>query len=640
MSFGVGAAPVYVEVGMNRIGPYSLLAELGEGGMGSVYLGLHRGIGGFEKKVAIKCLRSELTDDDQFVRMLIDEARLTVQLTHPNIVQVIDLSEADGMHYLVMEYVEGVTVGALAGDDNPLAIDEAVHIGIEAARALAYAHRKCGSDGESLGIVHRDISGQNLLVSSEGLTKVLDFGIAKASSNRNRTQMGVLKGKLAYMSPEQALGKPLDGRSDIFSLGIVLWELCTGKRLFDGATEIQMLLQVQRCEVEPPSRVVAGFPRELEQIIMRCLTREADERYADGDRLADDLMDFLRGFQGAIHPRIRLAERVRAALKARPLRAIGQSQTASSGDKTLVEVVGETLQFEAARLVEEKQPAPQGKPRRVGKVAAVAGALVVLVASVIWFSVAREGRGPGAMVTAAMVEGQDAAEATPPTSEAAAPQRAGDDIPEGVEPSTHGTSSATAISGSTTLGENPTVQRDAGPVVDGVAKGTVAAPTEIATSAVPVQKPEAARLSTGGNEAGGIREEYARDSERTDRRTGSSAVQARPARQIVPAPSPVPARSTGFNVPSKKVERPKKKAENVATKAAPAKSGFLSVNASPWARVYIDGKKVADSTPLIRHSLPPGKYRIVFVNPDLPARKTVEVDVAAGEHVRQTVQLP
>ncbi len=544
---------------MKQLGPYRLLAELGAGGMGSVYLAVHRGIGGFEKRVALKTIRADVAGDAQFIRMLVDEARLTVQLTHPGIVQVMDLAESEGTHYIVMEYVDGVTVSDLTSDGARLDLDEITHLGMEAARALAYAHRKKGNDGEPLHIVHRDISGQNLLVSSEGLVKVLDFGIAKAASNRHQTQMGVLKGKLAYMSPEQALGKPLDGRSDLFSLGIVLWELAVGRPLFDGSTDIQTLLQVQKCEVEPPSRLVEGFPEALEKILLHCLAREAEDRYADGDQVADDLADFLRSHAGSPAPRERLAGRVRQRLAKRERPAVPDESA-----QTRLEAVGATVQVRLPQASEDT--APKMKPALSRKKKLAVGAFVAAVFAVTAI---------GAMQNrTASSEDKGAVTAT-------------------VAP----------------LPETPA---DSAPPSQAEPRRVVTSRTQDSP-----EEPVAAKsisAKTGPAPAVAASEKSVRDA----------------GRKPSPAPKPAP------RAPAKPVVA----AAVVAPAPERIANGYLSLNATPWGRVYINGALIAESTPVLKHELPAGRHRVVVVNTDLPARKEIEVNIEPGKHLRELITLP
>ncbi|HZS39362.1 MAG TPA: protein kinase, partial [Polyangia bacterium] len=232
-----------------------------------------------------------------FVTMFIDEARIAASLTHVNVAQVFEFGEVAGSYYLVMELIEGVDLGRLleAARRRKMSLPRAVvaFLVAEAARGLAYAHEKRGPSGALLGIVHRDVSPQNILVSYAGEVKIADFGIAKAVGKLHKTDSGAVMGKLRYMSPEQVTGEPLDGRSDVFSLGIVLHELLTGRQLFDGDNPGHVADQVKRAEIEPPSRHAADVPPELDRICLKALARARDARHERAADLARELSTYV-----------------------------------------------------------------------------------------------------------------------------------------------------------------------------------------------------------------------------------------------------------------------------------------------------------------------------------------------------------
>src|SRR6202035_1758460 len=228
-----------------RFGQYTLQEKIATGGMAEVWKARMRGVEGFQKTVAIKKILPHLTDNSEFVGMFIDEAKLAAQLSHPNIIHIYDLGKIGRDYYIAMEYVEGKDLRSIlnAGRkrDMPMPLGPALLIAGGLASPLDYAHRKRDFEDRELGLVHRDVSPQNVLITFEGDIKLCDFGIAKAVSKASQTQMGALKGKLQYMSPEQAWGKPVDARSDIFSLGAILFEMLTGERLFPGDSEMSVL---------------------------------------------------------------------------------------------------------------------------------------------------------------------------------------------------------------------------------------------------------------------------------------------------------------------------------------------------------------------------------------------------------------
>ena len=281
-------------------GRYTLLRRLAVGGMAEIYLARQAAMAGFEKEVVIKRLRAELADDPRIVEMFLDEAKIGAQLNHPNIVHVYDVDEHDGIPYIAMEYIVGEELNELCRrglqHGKFLPLEHAVELIRQAAAGMGYFHAKRGAEGtaqanQPLEIVHLDISPTNLLVTQDGFLKVIDFGIARS---RGQSAHGdVLPGKLSYMSPEQAARKPVDHRSDVFSLGIVLYEITVGKRLYRGPAQ-EVVRKLIDGAVEPPTFARRNFPPALESIVMRTLEKHAEDRYQTAYDLADDLEAFLR----------------------------------------------------------------------------------------------------------------------------------------------------------------------------------------------------------------------------------------------------------------------------------------------------------------------------------------------------------
>jgi len=278
-------------------GKYLLVERLAQGGMAEVFRAVYQGAAGFEKQVAVKRILPVFDGTRDFVAMFVDEARIASSLTHVNIVQVSDFGELDGSYYLAMELVDGVDLGRLreAAGRRGLRIPVPIvaYIIAEAARGLAYAHEKRGSDGAPLGIVHRDVSPQNVLVSYAGEVKIADFGIAKATGKLHKTESGAVMGKIRYMSPEQINGEPLDGRSDVFALGVIFWELLVGAPLWSGDNPGAVSDQVKNAKVDPPSRRGREIPAELDRIALKALERGRDARYARAADLARELSAWL-----------------------------------------------------------------------------------------------------------------------------------------------------------------------------------------------------------------------------------------------------------------------------------------------------------------------------------------------------------
>jgi serine/threonine protein kinase len=281
-----------------RLGKYELLSRLGVGGMAELFIARTTGQHGFEKVVALKRILASHADDEQFIQMLLAEARLAATLHHPNIAQVYDVGEVDGTYFFTMEYVFGQDLRKIVRTVQGRGIwpspELILQIIIGTASGLHYAHEKEGGDGELLGLVHRDVSPSNILVSHDGGVKLVDFGIARISAMQASTAQGALKGKVPYMSPEQCRGERLDRRSDIFSLGIILWELTTRRRLYAGENEIAVAGKICNEDAPRPSSIVPDYPPELEAIVLKALARDRDARYATAQELQLDLEEYAR----------------------------------------------------------------------------------------------------------------------------------------------------------------------------------------------------------------------------------------------------------------------------------------------------------------------------------------------------------
>jgi serine/threonine protein kinase len=276
-----------------RLGRYDILRTLARGALTDLLLGRASGMEGFQRHVAIKRLREEAARDPACLEMFVNEARLAAALHHHNIVQVLDIGEGGGHPFFAMEYVHGVDLrtllGHLAKRSEQLPIQHVISIIAAAAAALHHAHEQRGPDGQPLGIVHRQVTPSNLLVGYDGNVKIVDFGIAKAAIKRSQTGVGVLRGSAPYMAPEQCAGRTVDRRSDVFALGIVLYELSTVRRLFKGATEFLTMSAVVNAEVPRPSQYRRDIPSELEVIMLKALARDPIARYQTAGDMAEAL---------------------------------------------------------------------------------------------------------------------------------------------------------------------------------------------------------------------------------------------------------------------------------------------------------------------------------------------------------------
>ena len=278
-------------------GKYLLLERVNIGGMAEVYKAKAFGVEGFERILAIKRILPNMADDDEFINMFVDEARIAVQLSHANIVQIYELGKFETQYYIAMEYVSGKDLrqilDRLRKKGQTLPVPAAAFLAGKVCDGLDYAHRKIDPSGRPMHVIHRDVSPQNILVSFEGAVKITDFGIAKAEDRASKTQAGVLKGKFGYMSPEQVRGLEIDHRSDIFAVGILLYEMLTGQRLFVGESDFSTLEKVRNAEVVPPRDHNPAIPEELEAIMLRALSRDRDVRYGWASELHDDLQQYL-----------------------------------------------------------------------------------------------------------------------------------------------------------------------------------------------------------------------------------------------------------------------------------------------------------------------------------------------------------
>ena len=281
-----------------EFGKYVLHERIGTGGMAEVYRATAEGPGGFEKEFALKRILVQHDQDPDFVNMFIDEARIAVALSHPNVAQVFEFDQVDDTYYLAMEYVPGKDLQTVLKRSEKLGVpftpDLALHTAMEVCKGLYAAHRATDTSGELLHVIHRDISPQNVQISFSGDVKILDFGVAKARDKLVKTQAGAIRGKLLYMPPEQVRAKAVDHRADIFSLGLVLYKALTGENPYQAPTEIQILERMAHCEIEPPSTVTPGLPEGIDEAVMRALAVSPDDRFPDAAAMHDALAEVLR----------------------------------------------------------------------------------------------------------------------------------------------------------------------------------------------------------------------------------------------------------------------------------------------------------------------------------------------------------
>ena len=279
---------------MDRIGPYVLHQKVARGGMAELFLADYEREDGFRRKVAIKRILPHLAGNQNFIRMFTREARVAALLQHPNVVQIFDYGNIENAYFIAMEFIDGKNLGEVIKEfGHGLPVEIAVFIMSQVCKGLDYSHnKKDDTTGEPFKIVHRDISPQNLLISYQGEVKISDFGISKARSEPSLTQAGVVKGKLVYLSPEQALGEHIDHQADIYALGLVFYETLTGKRVYEFANEVDAIRTIPVLDIEPLSNVLSDIPPELNRIVMGCLEKQKDLRYQSAEEIHADLLSF------------------------------------------------------------------------------------------------------------------------------------------------------------------------------------------------------------------------------------------------------------------------------------------------------------------------------------------------------------
>ena len=334
---------------------YRVVEKLESGGMAEVFRAESEGLQGFRKQVAIKRVLPHLSSKKKFISMFLDEARLSAQLSHSNCVQVFDIGVGDNAFFIVMEFVDGANLKAIiehikkAGRDFP--VEAAVYLSLELCKGLAYAHELTDNNGAPLHIVHRDMSPPNVLITKHGEVKIVDFGLAKANSQLEKSEPGIIKGKFSYLSPEAAMGQEVDARTDVFAVGIILWELLSGQRLFLGDTDFQTVKKVQGAVVPSISQINKKVPQDLERIIAKSLARDPAQRYATARDLGRDLSKFLFKY-GVPVSTFDVATLVQGAMKERQRH---RPMQASIIDKLIEEAL-----FEFTSLTDEDKKAHPG----------------------------------------------------------------------------------------------------------------------------------------------------------------------------------------------------------------------------------------------------------------------------------------
>jgi serine/threonine-protein kinase len=642
------------------IGKYVVKSKLAEGGMAEIYLATARGPEGFEKEVVIKRVRSFLSDDEGFVRMFIQEARLASRLNHANVVQIFDFDKHEDTYYLAMEYVRGTSLWNLRKRcrEKGIRIPPVLvaHIGSQVAAGLHYAHRTRSPEGETLGLVHRDVTPHNVLLSFDGAVKLTDFGIAKAGNKL--TQPGVLKGKFAYMAPEQARGDEVDARTDVFALGVVLWEMLTGGRLFDGESDVAVLRAVQESVIVPPARLNPDVPEVLNEVVCTALQREPAARYQSAGELERALAQcVLRSATSVDDTDVgtfvrRLFDVPLTQFMLSPAVLQERSQRHRSGSTAVTPGQPERSESPSASSASMVAPEPQAG----GAPAAPREATAVMPGSTP--SAGSQRLAPGSEPEASLVSaptlvlardvpgGQEAkAVAAPPRAQPtpAAPLpavRESRSLPPVGAPSPEGSSAKAPAVAQASEAAHPlpgsSRGRTAGWVGLGVGVLVLVGGGLVWRSSTPPSTPGApAPVPAPTNKE--ATQEVAEPSPRSGIEAPPAPAPAQEA--VVAAPPP----ATGS--PSVPVETPAPSAPVQPSEAAPPASpavkakGTLVVQAIPYADVYLDGKLVRREVQgTWTMSLAPGTYLLKFVHPN--RSESSKITITSNARTTKSFRLP
>ena len=584
------------------LGRYTLLGRLAQGGMGEILLARLDGAAGFEKYVVIKRLRSHLVDDQRSIRAFLDEARIVARISHPNVCQVYELGYENGRHYLAMEYLEGLSLSGMvkraSRDRSPLDLRAVCGLVEQACEGLQHVHTLRKVDGTPAGVVHRDISPQNLFVTVDGVVKVLDFGIAKTGDSSVRTPTGRVKGKSAYMSPEQIRGVTLDPRSDIYSLGVVLYEAVTGRPLFQRG-DIHETFRAIREDTLPFLRDV---PEELNQVIQKAVSRSREERYDSARSLGRAVSNAMSARGGSMTaPALAewLMERFDADLeerRGRVARAIASRTAEQAADYESRLEPGTVIAPSGTMTLAPHSDEMFAEPPRAGPQVASAGSAVVPIVPVA----------------------PDDMSVPPRRSEPPRRRR-----PRWMLPVAAGSSALMAAilvwwtlgpSSARSKEEEPVVAEpvlaEAEPAVLPAERAEADTPEATATEPAPAPAPALVLSPTAASDEPEL--DIAPDP--VDTQPEAERAESDPVMTFAPERAP-PAPGGG------------------SARARPRGKGFFTIDSMPYATIYVDGSKKG-VTPLLRLALPAGKHEVTAVTAD-GRRQKFQVAIAAGEEARR-----
>jgi serine/threonine-protein kinase len=589
-------------------GKYQLFASLGRGGMADVFLSVARGQMGFNKLAVIKRLRQGLADELPFRNMFLDEARLAARLSHPNIVHTYEVGEQNGVYFIAMEYLEGQSLNKVLKEalrrDEGIVPELGARIIADALGGLSYAHTLGDYDGRPLGIIHRDVSPHNIFVGYDGHTKLVDFGIAKAALSSTETEVGVLKGKVAYMSPEQAMGGRVDQRADLFAMGIVLWELVAGRRLMTGDSAANTLHKLMNEPIPRLSAVVPGVDPQLEAIVGRALEKQPERRFQTAAEMRDALEGWLRERRRPArqeevgHRMLQLFASVREEVQRQVQRHMAMI-TVATNTQELSALTAESLQ-----RMERSGANVAGQLLRLGVTGSGSGSGVVPS-----YGMGSQPSSPGAFSSVS---------APPPVAPPAttAPRAAGSDNTLLIVVAV----GFFALAGLLIVVVGLRDRRRPELAVGGAAPSGVVA----SASAPPVEPaPVTVTVTTSAAPSAPVVEPPSALS------PAPSTTSARPSPSPSPSPRPPVAASTG---------RPSAAAHPPAPAPVEEKEpGFLTISVYPWARVSEGGRVLCASTPCNKVPLPPGVHTLTLENPDQGMKQSTTVTIKSGETTARAI---